>query len=69
NASLDLNHLSRFATKASPSSTLQRKLLHTAIYDSLCWNFRRLLPRRPSPLPTYEAVILDCQKKTLAAAA
>ncbi|KAL9065701.1 MAG: hypothetical protein Q9157_007385 [Trypethelium eluteriae] len=60
---------------------LQRQLLHIAIYDSLCWNFRPLLFRRPSflphdhdrveslPLPMYKRVLLGSQEKALAAAA
>ena len=60
---------------------LQRQLLHIAIYDSLCWNFRPLLLRRPLPLPhdhdrveslplpTYKRVILGSQEKALAVAA
>ncbi|KAK1595298.1 uncharacterized protein LY79DRAFT_511381 [Colletotrichum navitas] len=56
--------------KQFPRLPLQRKLLHTAIYDSLCWNFRPLLLRQPSsPLPAYKAVLLGFQKKTLAVAA
>lgn len=60
---------------------LQRQLLHIAIYDSLCWNFRPLLLRRPLPLlhdndrveslplPTYKRVLLGSQEKALAVAA
>lgn len=53
----------------SPRLPLQRKLLHMAIYDSLYWNFRPLLLRQPSPLPTYKAILLGFQRKALAAAA
>jgi hypothetical protein len=52
-----------------PKLPVQRKLLHTAIYDSICWNFRPLLLRRVVPLPVYKSVILSSQKKKLAAAA
>lgn len=52
-----------------PKLPLQRKLLHIAIYDSICWNFRPLLLRRLVPLPVYKSVILSSQKKKLAAAA
>ncbi|KAK2038879.1 hypothetical protein LZ31DRAFT_429154, partial [Colletotrichum somersetense] len=55
--------------KQFPRLPLQRRLLHITIYDSLCWNFRPLLLRRPSPLPAYKAVLLGFQKKTLAVAA
>ncbi|KAK4671973.1 LOW QUALITY PROTEIN: hypothetical protein QC764_610370 [Podospora pseudoanserina] len=52
-----------------PKLRLQRKLLHMAIYDSILWNFRPLLLRKPSPLPAYKSVMLSCQKRKLAAAA
>ncbi|KAI8241807.1 hypothetical protein K4K55_011791 [Colletotrichum sp. SAR 10_96] len=55
--------------KQFPRLPLQRQLLHTAVYDSLCWNFRPLLLRRPAPLPAYKAVLLGFQKKSLAVAA
>ncbi|EQB51715.1 hypothetical protein CGLO_08749 [Colletotrichum gloeosporioides Cg-14] len=55
--------------KQFPRLPLQRQLLHTAVYDSLCWNFRPLLLRRPAPLPAYKAVLLGFQKRTLAVAA
>ena len=60
---------------------LQRQLLHIAIYDSLCWNFRPLLvsrsldleqnssPVEGLPLPTYKRVLLGSQEKALAVAA
>ena len=52
-----------------PKLPLQRKLLHIAIYDSICWNFRPLLLRRLVPLPVYKSLILSSQKRKLAAAA
>ncbi|KAI1146899.1 hypothetical protein F4825DRAFT_466155 [Nemania diffusa] len=55
--------------KMCPTLPLQRKLLHVAIYDALCWNFRPLLMRRPCCLPAYKAVLLDSQKNCLAVAA
>lgn len=55
--------------KRFPKRPLQRKLLHIAIYDSICWNFRPLLLRRPVPLPAYKSVMLIWQKRKLAASA
>lgn len=52
-----------------PKLPLQRKLLHIAIYDSICWNFRPLLLRQLVPLPVYKSVIKSSQKRKLAAAA
>ncbi|CRG92720.1 Pyrimidine pathway regulatory protein 1 [Talaromyces islandicus] len=49
----------------------QRQLLHIAIFDSLCWNFRPLLLRPPEDqnMPSYKRVLLGAQKKALAVAA
>ena len=46
---------------------LQRQLLHIAIYDSLCWNYRPLLLQLPHDqnLPTYKRMLLDSQRKAL----
>ncbi|GAB1311031.1 Transcription factor domain-containing protein [Madurella fahalii] len=55
--------------KRFPKLPLQRMLLHIAIYDSMCWNFRPLLLRRPEALAPYKSLMLGCQKKRLAAAA
>ena len=67
--------------KRLPKLPLQRQLLHIAIYDSLCRNFRPLLLRRSlpipadqdhresPPLPTYKRVLLGSQEKELAVAA
>ena len=52
-----------------PKLPLQRKLLHIAIYDSICWNFRPLLLWRLEPLPVYKSVILSSQRRKLAAVA
>jgi hypothetical protein len=52
-----------------PKLPLQRKLLHSAIYDSIYWNFRPLLLTQPVPLPVYKSLILGSQKRKLAAAA
>jgi hypothetical protein len=51
---------------------LQRQILHIAIFDSLCHNFRPILMREPNQvrsLPTYEQVLEASQRRTLAAAA
>ncbi|KAI9690331.1 MAG: hypothetical protein M1822_009292 [Bathelium mastoideum] len=67
--------------KRLPKLPLQRQLLHIAIYDSLCWNFRPLLLRRlfplprdqdrteSLPLPSYKRMLLSSQGKALAVAA
>ncbi|KAL8672825.1 MAG: hypothetical protein Q9168_002736 [Polycauliona sp. 1 TL-2023] len=61
--------------KRLPKLPLQRQLLHIAIYDSLCWNFRPLLllhDHRLSdtlPLPVYKRVLLESQRTALAVAA
>ena len=52
-----------------PKLPLQRKLLHMAIWDSICWNLRPLLLRQPQLLPAYKSVMLCCQKRKIAAAA
>lgn len=58
--------------KRLPKFPLQRQLLHIAIFDSLCWNFRPLLLHSPNQLqflPAYKLVLLSSQKKALAVAA
>ncbi|KAH3903881.1 hypothetical protein HBH56_243880 [Parastagonospora nodorum] len=55
--------------KRMPKLPLQRKLLHSAINDSIYWNFRPLLLTQPVPLPVYKSLILGSQKRKLAAAA
>jgi hypothetical protein len=55
--------------KRIPKLPLQRKLLHMTIYESMCWNFRPLLLRRPAPLPAYKSFMLSWQKRKLASAA
>lgn len=52
-----------------PKLPLQRKQLHVAIYESLCWNFRPLLLHRPLHLSSCRAVIFSSQVLSLAAAA
>ncbi|KAI1380699.1 hypothetical protein F4677DRAFT_404340 [Hypoxylon crocopeplum] len=56
----------------NPKLAMQRALLHIAIYDSVCWNFRPLLLLKPSGvarLPPYKQVLIQSQKKRLAMAA
>ncbi|KAF2826266.1 hypothetical protein CC86DRAFT_350840 [Ophiobolus disseminans] len=51
---------------------LQRQMLHVAIFDSICYNFRPVLLHEPSQLqsmPAYKQVLIVSQKKALAAAA
>jgi hypothetical protein len=51
---------------------LQRQILHIAIYESLCQNYRRLLfcgTTQLQALPAYKQVLLSSQKKALAVAA
>jgi hypothetical protein len=51
---------------------LRRQILHTAIYESLCQNYRRLLfcgTAQVQALPAYKQVLLSSQKKALAVAA
>ncbi|KAK5994072.1 putative transcription factor sol4 [Cladobotryum mycophilum] len=55
--------------KQFPKLPMQRKLLHIAIYDSLCWNFRPLLSRQASSLPAYKSALLGSQTRALAVAA
>ncbi|KHE85199.1 hypothetical protein GE21DRAFT_5180 [Neurospora crassa] len=55
-----------------PKLPLQRQMLHMAIYDSLCWNFRPLLFWHPSSslsLPPYKVLLLRYQKRGVAGAA
>ncbi|EGZ72590.1 hypothetical protein NEUTE2DRAFT_126973 [Neurospora tetrasperma FGSC 2509] len=55
-----------------PKLPLQRQMLHMAIYDSLCWNFRPLLFWHPSSslsLPPYKVLLLRYQKRAVAGAA
>jgi len=55
-----------------PKLPLQRQMLHVAIFDSLCHNFRPVLLREPSQvhsLPAYKQVLITSQKRALAAAA
>ncbi|KAI0459052.1 hypothetical protein F5B21DRAFT_457047 [Xylaria acuta] len=55
-----------------PKLRLQRQILHMAIFDSLCYNFRSALLQNPSQvelLPGYKQVLLSSHKKALASAA
>ena len=57
--------------KDFPKLPLQRQLLHIALYESMCWNYRPLLTRlsQEQDLPAYKRMLLDSQKKALAIAA
>ncbi|PKY04936.1 hypothetical protein P168DRAFT_317978 [Aspergillus campestris IBT 28561] len=51
---------------------MQRQLLHIAIFDSICWNFRPLLLLKlaqTARLALYKQVLLQLQKRRLALAA
>ncbi|KAK4235420.1 hypothetical protein C8A03DRAFT_17836, partial [Achaetomium macrosporum] len=55
-----------------PKLTMQRQLLHIAIFDSVCWNFRPLLllpPDHVANLPAYKRVLLRSQKRRMCLAA
>ncbi|KAL4745606.1 hypothetical protein BDW72DRAFT_186415 [Aspergillus terricola var. indicus] len=55
-----------------PKLPMQRQLLHIAIFDSICWNFRPLLLLKPAQiarLAPYKQVLLQSQKRRLALAA
>ncbi|KAL2866906.1 uncharacterized protein BJX67DRAFT_354362 [Aspergillus lucknowensis] len=55
-----------------PKLPMQRELLHIAIFDSVCWNFKPLLLLTPSQIetmPPYKQVLLQSQKQRLALAA
>lgn len=57
---------------ALPKLPMQRQLLHIAIFDSVCWNFRPLLLLKPdyvASLPPYKRVLLQSQKRRLGMAA
>ncbi|KAL2699710.1 Transcription factor XilB [Penicillium crustosum] len=58
--------------KAIPKLPMQRQLLHIAIFDSICWNFRPLLllkPNQVASLAPYKRVLLRSQKQRLGMAA
>lgn len=51
---------------------LQRQLLRTTVYESICQNFRPLLLLQPDEierLPAYKQVLIETQRRTLACAA
>ncbi|KAJ6151654.1 hypothetical protein N7470_007251 [Penicillium chermesinum] len=57
---------------ALPKLPMQRQLLHIAIFDSVCWNFRPLLSLKPdqiAELAPYKQVLLQSQKRRLGMAA
>lgn len=58
--------------KHRPKIAMQRQLLHIAIFDSVCWNFRPLLLLTASQiasLPPYKRVLIQSQKTRLSIAA
>ena len=55
-----------------PTLPMQRQLLHMAIFESLCWNFRPALLQgadQIKQLPVYKQVLISHNKKALAVAA
>lgn len=55
-----------------PSLPMQRQLLHIAIFELLCWNFRPTLMQQPDEigrLPLYKQIMMAHAKRALAAAA
>lgn len=58
--------------KHRPKLAMQRQLLHIAVFDSLCWNFRPLLlltAAEVTCLPPYKRVLIQSQKTRLSIAA
>lgn len=58
--------------KHRPKISMQRQLLHIAIFDSVCWNFRPLLlltAAQIASLPPYKRVLIQSQKTRLSLAA
>ncbi|KAL1870691.1 hypothetical protein Daus18300_005011 [Diaporthe australafricana] len=58
--------------KHFPKLSMQRQLLHIAIFDSVCWNFRPLLlltAAQLAGLPAYKRVLIQSQRERLATAA
>ncbi|KAK3178714.1 hypothetical protein OEA41_000851 [Lepraria neglecta] len=55
-----------------PTLPMQRQLLHMAIFEFLCWNFRPTLLQKPDQvkhLPGYKQILISHNKKALAVAA
>ena len=55
-----------------PTLPMQRQLLHMAIFEFLCWNFRPTLLQEPDQvklLPGYKQILVSYHKKALAVAA
>jgi len=55
-----------------PALPMQRQLLHIAIFEFLCWNFRPALLQKPDQvkhLPGYKQILIPHNKKALAVAA
>lgn len=58
--------------KLRPKLAMQRQLLHIAIFDSICWNFRPLMMLKPGHVarfPPHKKTLHQSQKRTLAIAA
>ena len=58
--------------KHLPTLPMQRQLLHLAIFETLCWNFKPVLFQKPEQvrqLPEYKQVLTTLSKRALAAAA
>lgn len=54
-----------------PTLPMQRQLLHNAIFEHLCWNFRPVLFQRSDQiqhLPRYKQILITHNKQALAAA-
>ncbi|KKZ63382.1 hypothetical protein EMCG_02313 [[Emmonsia] crescens] len=71
-AAFAIDHPDATWDSALPKLPMQRELLHIAIFDSVCWNFRPLLLLKPSyiaSLPPYKRVLLQSQKLRLGLAA
>ncbi|RDW72890.1 hypothetical protein BP6252_06797 [Coleophoma cylindrospora] len=55
-----------------PTLPMQRQMLHMAIFEFLCWNFRPVLLQKPDlvkGLPEYKQILILHNKKALAVAA
>ena len=55
-----------------PTLVMQRQLLHIAIFEQLCWNFKPTVLQQPDQvtrLPLYKQVMMSHGKRALAAAA
>ena len=58
--------------KRLPTLPMQRQLLHMAIFESLCWNFKPVLFQKPEEvqhLPEYKQILTSHNKRALTVAA